>query len=137
LYRRLVGCGVRGNALVARRSTSDAGTAIIVVPVPGLARFRPPATLIVLHHHLFELRVELLGTKVALIVLLFETVIATVYFLNVNLELPTLQKISPQSGRLWGLSGLDFCSPGRKSGFDFCSSGRKSGFGDEPLTPQI
>jgi len=49
--------------------------------------FRPPTALLILHRDLLELRAELLGAKIAVLILSLEVGIATVCFSKLYLRL--------------------------------------------------
>jgi hypothetical protein len=74
--------------LIAWRGTRDPSAAVVVMPLAGIAVFRPPATLGVLHRDLLELRAELLGAQIAVVVLSLKVGIATVCFSKFDLYAP-------------------------------------------------
>jgi hypothetical protein len=73
--------------LVTRRRALDPTALVAVVSFVGLATFGPPATLVVLHHQLLALCVELLVADGSGLVLLLEFGAAAVGFPKIYLSL--------------------------------------------------
>jgi hypothetical protein len=93
--------GVRGLGddffSVAWRCASNPGFVITVVPRSGFAEFGPPAALVVSHHQLLALGVELLVANAPGIALAGELGIAPIGSLEIHLSLSEIHALLPFS----------------------------------------